>query len=150
MISRKFGFAATLLLIGFSCKSISQKEKKELSPIAQTVEIAPIALVDPKIAVIEPLSAGHFEAVRFAFYNLENLFDTIDGPNDDAEYLPQSSRQWNSKKYQNKLQNMASVIDSLQPHVLGVCEVENLRVLEDLKKHSSWLSLAYANIVHKE
>ena len=150
MISRKFGFAATLLLIGFSCKSISQKEKKELSPIAQTVEIAPIALEDPKIAVIEPLSAGHFEAVRFSFYNLENLFDTIDGPNDDAEYLPQSSRQWNSKKYQNKLQNMARVIDSLQPHVLGVCEVENLRVLEDLKKHSSWLSLAYANIVHQE
>lgn len=150
MISRKFGFAATLLLIGLSCKSISPKKKKEISPTAQTVEIAPIALEDPSRAVIEPLSAGHFEAVRFAFYNLENLFDTIDGPNNDAEYLPQSSRQWNSVKYQNKLQNMARVIDSLQPHILGVCEVENLRVLEDLKKHSSWLSLTYANIVHQE
>ena len=100
--------------------------------------------------IIEPLNAGHFEPIRVAFYNLENLFDTIDGPNDDAEYLPNSPKQWNTEKYQNKLKNMARVIDSIQPHILGVCEVENLNVLKDLKDKSSWLSLTYANIVHQE
>lgn len=39
---------------------------------------------------------------RVAFYNLENLFDTIDGPNDDAEFLPASENRWNTERYQNK------------------------------------------------
>ena len=35
---------------------------------------------------------------RIAFYNVENLFDTIDNPNDDAEFLPGSKSEWNTQK----------------------------------------------------
>lgn len=146
MISRILLFFIVVFLLAAGCKSTSQKKIS-----VSTETLSPnVSIDDPNKMIIEPLSAGHFETVRIAFYNLENLFDTIDGPNDDAEYLPQSPRNWNSQKYQSKLRNMARVIDSLQPHILGVCEVENLNVLEDLKLHSTWLSLSFANIVHQE
>ena len=78
---------------------------------------------------------GESVGFRVAFYNLENLFDTVDGPNDDAEFLPGSESRWNSVRYQNKLNNMSKVIDSIAPDILGVVEVENAFVLEDLRKH---------------
>jgi endonuclease/exonuclease/phosphatase family metal-dependent hydrolase len=79
--------------------------------------------------------ATEIAGFRVAFYNLENLFDTVDGPNDDAEFLPGSESRWNSVRYNNKLNNMAKVIDSIAPDILGVVEVENAFVLEDLRKH---------------
>lgn len=88
--------------------------------------------------------------VRVAFYNLENLFDTIDGPNDDAEYLPTSEKPWNTERYQSKLRNMARVIDSIQPQILGVCEIENKLVLLDLIQTSNWLKSIHAEVVHFE
>lgn len=87
----------------------------------------------------------YFEGV--VFYNLENLFDTIDGPNDDAEFLPSGDYKWGSERYQQKLQNMSTVLDSIQnrmgyglapknnrPHLtlMGFVELENRLVLEDL------------------
>ena len=87
----------------------------------------------------------YFEGV--VFYNLENLFDTIDGPNDDAEFLPSGDYKWGSERYQQKLQNMSTVLDSIQnrigyglgpkynrPHLtlMGFVELENQLVLEDL------------------
>lgn len=116
-----------------------------------------------------PVSAmGHVggESVGFrvAFYNLENLFDTVDGPNDDAEFLPGSENRWNSERYQNKLRNMSRVIDSIAPDILGVVEVENGFVLEDLRKHCIRMmegamngragnvlsTLSYYEIAHRE
>jgi predicted extracellular nuclease len=68
-----------------------------------------------------------------AFYNVENLFDTIDGSNDDAEFLPGAESKWNSEKYQTKLQHIRQVMTDLQmPMVMGVCEIENKGVLQDL------------------
>ncbi|MFM8595971.1 MAG: endonuclease/exonuclease/phosphatase family protein [Flavobacteriales bacterium] len=70
---------------------------------------------------------------QIAFYNVENLFDTIDGPNDDAEFLPSAQSEWNSVKYQEKLQHIRQVMASLDmPIVMGVCEIENKAVLVDL------------------
>lgn len=75
-----------------------------------------------------------------AFYNLENLFDTINN-NDkyDQEFSPQGARQWTGKKYQSKLTNMAYVFSEMAnkfipqgPAVVGVVELENKSVLEDL------------------
>lgn len=72
-----------------------------------------------------------------AFYNLENLFDTIDDPSiRDEEFLPDSKTPWNTERYQKKLENMSNVIaalDSNQPvPIVGLCEVENKTVLHDL------------------
>lgn len=75
-----------------------------------------------------------------AFYNLENLFDTIhDAGKNDYEFLPDGSYQWTAKKYEAKLKNLSTVLSSLSrelvpegPAVIGVAEAENRRVLMDL------------------
>lgn len=75
-----------------------------------------------------------------AFYNLENLFDTIhDAGKNDYEYLPDGVNKWTGMKYKAKLHNMAKVISELctdklpgGPAVVGLSEVENDRVLTDL------------------
>lgn len=77
-----------------------------------------------------------------AFYNLENLFDTINiNGTYDLEYSPQGVKKWDSQKYRAKLANMADVLSKLAkescplgPAVIGVSEIENRTVLEDLVK----------------
>ena len=73
------------------------------------------------------------------FYNLENLFDTYNDPaKNDEEFLPEGKNKWTDAKYQTKLQNMAKVIRSMKEEngvwhaLLGVSEIENRLVLEDL------------------
>src|SRR6056297_528305 len=69
-----------------------------------------------------------------AFYNVENLFDTIkDYKINDAEFLPQSKLGWDSEKYLTKLDRLATVIKSMEyPVLLGLSEIENRTVLDDL------------------
>lgn len=89
-----------------------------------------------------------------AFYNQENLFDTIDDPErNDNEFLPSAKKAWNSDKYAAKLANMARVIASMNngkgPDVLGMCEVENRAVLQDLIQTGALKGMNYG-IVHFE
>ena len=66
------------------------------------------------------------------FYNLENLFDTIDDPNkNDEEFLPNGANQWNTEKYTTKLHNMAYAISTIGTDwspdgvaILGVSEID--------------------------
>lgn len=88
------------------------------------------------------------------FYNLENLFDTYDDPaKNDAEFLPDGANQWTEVKYQKKLHNMATVIKSMAQTngrfhtLLGVSEVENRLVLEDLVSQPE-IAAANYQIVH--
>jgi len=86
------------------------------------------------------LAQNKLEIYSVAFYNIENLFDTENDPLiDDEEFLPNGVNQWTDEKYQMKLKNMASVISLLGkeycpggPAAIGVSEIENRRVLEDL------------------
>jgi predicted extracellular nuclease len=69
------------------------------------------------------------------FYNLENLFDTVDDTSiNDEDYLPEGRNKWTPALYEEKLNNMAKVISEMvgAPDILGVCEIENRKVLEDL------------------
>ena len=97
------------------------------------------------IALLAVLVAGPFasaqkhEAHIIGFYNLENLFDTFhDEGKNDYQYLPDGENAWTDAKYQKKLYNMAHVIAAMKKDnkawhtVLGVSEVENRHVLEDL------------------
>lgn len=92
-----------------------------------------------------------------AFYNLENLFDTIhDYGKNDHEFLPDGEMTWNAIKYQAKLTNLAQVLSEIArektpqgPAAIGVAEVENRRVLEDLVAQPA-LSDAGLKIVHYE
>lgn len=82
-----------------------------------------------------------YQVAGIAFYNLENLFDTI--PNNprgrDLEFTPQGARQWDGKKYWEKINNLAYAISNFKsestpngPAIIGVSEIENRSVLEDL------------------
>ena len=73
--------------------------------------------------------------IPIAFYNVENLFDCNDDANDDAEFLPQGKREWTNERYQEKLNNIARVLGDIADNgaaVVGLAEVENRHVLEDL------------------
>ena len=91
------------------------------------------------------------------FYNLENLFDTVDDPDKrDEDFTAEGSYAWGNEKYQNKLENMAHVIADLGTDispdgmaVLGVCEVENRKVLEDLVAEEKLKDRNY-KIIHEE
>ncbi len=74
------------------------------------------------------------------FYNLENLFDTHDDPNTlDDDFTPKGLKNWTMKRYKRKLYKLAKTIsevgdeDTKRPPVLmGIAEVENKKVIEDL------------------
>ncbi len=75
--------------------------------------------------------------VVVAFYNIENLFDTEDDPNiNDEDFLPESKSKWTKERYDVKLDRLSEVISQLgstnAPDILGLCEVENKKVIEDL------------------
>lgn len=73
------------------------------------------------------------------FYNLENLFDIYNDPEThDDEFTPEGVKQWNQLRYEKKLWNMERVLFDIAaqkkdyPIVIGVSEIENRKVLEDL------------------
>ena len=81
----------------------------------------------------EEHSAHHRETIKIAFYNVENLFDTIRNPlTFDAEFTPKGARRWNTERYQLKIAHIAQVLDELQADLVGLAEVENEAVLRDL------------------
>jgi hypothetical protein len=90
-----------------------------------------------------------------AFYNVENLFDTINDPKvRDEEWLPYGEQHWTGDKYRKKLSNLAKVISEIgtaenpnMPTVLGVSEIENRGVLEDLVKQPALAGKDYG-IIH--
>lgn len=76
---------------------------------------------------------------KVMFYNFENLFDTINDPEIlDEEFTPDGPKKWNSVKYNKKIGNLERVLfdiaalDKNYPAVIGVSEVENRSVLEDV------------------
>lgn len=77
-----------------------------------------------------------------AFYNLENLFDTINNNGKyDKEFSPEGSYKWDGNKYWSKIRNLSYAISQMTtkntpqgPAVIGVSEIENITVLQDLVK----------------
>ena len=92
------------------------------------------------------------------FYNLENLFDTINNNGVyDKEYSPDGPRQWNGTKYWQKQHNMAYAISQMEvkgspaegPVIIGVSEIENITVLQDLVRQPELKDRRY-QIVHHD
>ncbi len=83
-----------------------------------------------------------YSALAIGFWNVENLYDTLNDPlKIDEEFLPGGANAWNTPKYKTKLQHMAEVISQMATDAvpdglaaLGLCEIENKQVLEDLVK----------------
>ena len=83
------------------------------------------------------------QVAGIAFYNFENLFDTI--PNNpegrDLEFTPGGQRQWDGRKYREKVHNLAYAISHFTtkttpygPAIIGVSEIENRAVMEDVAR----------------
>lgn len=74
--------------------------------------------------------------LRIGFYNVENLFDTIDQPDTrDEEFTPNSKKEYHSLRYWQKIKHIGTVLNAMpggSPDVIGLAEVENRAVLEDL------------------
>ncbi|MCD4698587.1 MAG: endonuclease/exonuclease/phosphatase family protein [Bacteroidales bacterium] len=105
---------------------------------------------------VEAQSKTSYDVVCIGFYNLENLFDTINDVSlrNNEEFTPESAKQWTHARYHEKLGNMAFVISKIAtditpdgPALLGVSEIENRGVLEDLVKEDAIKDMNYA-IVH--
>lgn len=89
--------------------------------------------------------------INIAFYNVENLLDTINSPNvKDRDFTPNGRYKWTGKKYKSKIKGIAKVVDLLNPDLLGLAEIENYQVLEDLKDEIEESSDIEYEIVHRE
>ncbi|MBQ6015696.1 MAG: endonuclease/exonuclease/phosphatase family protein [Bacteroidales bacterium] len=98
--------------------------------------------------------AGKHRSYVIGFYNLENLFDTFhDEGKNDYQYLPDGQNEWTEAKYAKKQRNMAQVIRAMHDDnkcwhaVLGVSEIENRHVLEDLVSEPAIAEANY-QIIH--
>jgi hypothetical protein len=84
-----------------------------------------------------------YKSAIVAFYNLENFYDTVDNPYvNDEEFLPGGPKNYNSKIYSTKVEHLATVISQIGtevnadgPALLGVAEIENDTVLNNLIHH---------------
>ena len=98
-----------------------------------------------------------YQVRTIAFYNLENLFDTTnDSLIFDDDRTPEGKDHWTLERYFHKISQMAKVISQIgatttttAPDIVGVCEVENLSVLQDLISHPLLSTLNYG-IVHTD
>ena len=87
--------------------------------------------------------AQHYDLGVIAFYNLENLYDTVnDSLIFDDDRTPEGRYRWNGARYKRKIRLLSECISRLgppgsvhPPDILGVCEVENAGVLEELIAH---------------
>jgi endonuclease/exonuclease/phosphatase family metal-dependent hydrolase len=90
-----------------------------------------------------------------AFYNLENLFDTIDDPDtDDDDFTPDGVKKWTPRRYKKKVKRLARAISTIgdddmkePPVILGIAEVETFEVVTDLIQTKYLVDFHYG-IVH--
>jgi len=85
---------------------------------------------------------NRYQPVVVCFYNLENLYDTINDPSkNDDDFLPTSAYHYNSQVYSDKLSRLSTVLSQIGTDInpdgaalVGVAEIENDTVLKDLVK----------------
>ena len=119
----------------YICKRKTKNDMKRILSLAFAIVL---------LATLPMQGQGkRYQVAGVAFYNLENLFDTI--PNNplgrDSEYTPNGARKWTGKRYWNKIHNLAYAISNMKtdltpmgPAIIGVSEVENITVMQDLAR----------------
>ena len=88
------------------------------------------------------------------FYNVENLFDTINNPDKrDGDFTPLGKLSWNTTRYNDKVSKLSYVLSSINkealPEIIGLCEIENKAVIMDLIDQDRLKKGKY-RIVHSE
>jgi predicted extracellular nuclease len=98
-------------------------------------------------------ASGQDFSCRIMFYNVENLFDIWDDSlKTDEQFTPAGDLHWTYKRYSTKLNNLSKVIISAgtwdPPDIIGLCEIENRMVLEDLTNDTPLSKFGY-RIIHE-
>ncbi len=109
------------------------------------------------IGVLGHTQSRKFDIHTIAFYNVENLFDTIDDRYKyDNDFTPNGLHQYTTKIYWDKIAKISRVLALIgreenpkPPAIIGLCEVETTAVLEDLINHHLLKNENYG-IVHYE
>lgn len=88
------------------------------------------------------------------FYNVENLFDTENNSGaNDREFTQEGEKKWTEDRYNKKLDDISKVLKSINknelPEIIGLCEIENRKVLDDLVK-TNFLAGGKYEIAHFE
>lgn len=96
-----------------------------------------------------------YHASSIMFYNVENLFDTKnDFLTEDDAFTPGGEKEWTQERYRKKLKDISNVIASLSlkktPLLVGLSEVENIEVVEDLIQEPVLTNNSNYAIVHEE
>ena len=108
------------------------------------------------IPVLAFSQEGYTYKIRtIAFYNVENLFDIEnDSLTFDDDRTPEGKDQWTQERYLKKVEHIAGVLSKIgkdvtrtSPDIIGLCEVENKQVVEDLITHLHLRNKDY-EIVH--
>ena len=128
-------------------------------PVLPPVQPAEEPVAQPPQEIQDELSQERrYTMYGVMFYNLENLFDTINNNGVyDKEFSPEGARQWNGTKYWQKQHNMAYTIGQMEvkgspavgPVIIGVSEIENITVLQDLVRQPELKDRHY-QIVHHD
>lgn len=116
------------------------------------------SLILPLCFYSQKLCKGkNFQLSAIGFWNVENLYDTInDRWKNDEEFTPAGTNAWTARRYQVKLDHLADVISRMATDILpdglsilGLCEVENKSVVEDLVNSEKLRQRNY-KVVHLE
>ncbi len=96
-------------------------------------------LISALVSAFAEITYNKRRNLTVAFYNVENLFDTKNTPGgNDAEFTPEGKNKWTEERYNKKLNDISEVLSSINkkelPEIIGLCEIENREVLEDLVK----------------
>ena len=92
--------------------------------------------------IVTSFAEGSFNKKRnltVVFYNVENLFDTKNNSGaNDGEFTPEGANKWTEERYTKKVNDISKVLGSVNnnelPEIIGLCEIENRKVLDDLVK----------------
>lgn len=112
-------------------------------------------LRDPGSEIVEEhnLDLQNQESYLIGFYNVENLFDTVNDPNtNDDEFTPSGSKKWSKKRYEKKINDLSWVLSNIEnklPALIGLCEVENMNVVKDLSINPLLVKGKYM-VIHEE
>lgn len=73
------------------------------------------------------------QSYGITYYNVDKLYDTIPSPfYDDSTYTPKARLAWNTERYNRKISNITSVIDSMSMPLVAIYGVENEQVVKDI------------------
>jgi endonuclease/exonuclease/phosphatase family metal-dependent hydrolase len=146
-------------------RRIVTREQRPLQPtfavpnapimFARTLSI--LALILIAAPVHAQGTKAEFIPALVGFWNIENLYDTLDSPDtDDREFLPESGKLWGAQRYGRKVEKMGEVIAALGKDLdprgvalLGLAEVENRNVVEDLTRSTALKARGY-QVVHTD